>query len=270
VLRVSLARVGASGRSFLRILGGSSLLLVDAFYWGVVAPLRGRGRPRRELIYAQMVSVGVRSIPIIVLVNFFVGMILAISMASLLQQLGMVSKVANVVGVAVTRELAPLMTAIISSGFVGAAMAAELGTMTVSEEVLALEASAVNPIRFLVVPRLMAVIVMLPALTVLANYSGLFGGYIVGVKLLGIGPDRYLKLTQQVINPVDIGRGLIKAVAFGTIITLVACYQGLSVKGGAEGVGRATTRSVVISIVAIIIANLFFTTLFYYTMKVPI
>lgn len=264
------ARVGASSRGFLRTLGGTSLLLADALYWGVVAPLRGRARPRRELVYVQMTRVGVRSIPIVCLVNFFVGMILAISMAGLLRQFGMVSKVASVVGVAVTRELAPLMTAIISSGFVGAAMAAELGTMTASEEVLALEASAVNPIRFLVVPRLLAVLVMLPALTVLANYMGLFGGYIVGVHLLGVGSDRYLKLTQQIINPMDIGRGLVKAAAFGAIITLVACYQGLRVKGGAEGVGRATTNAVVISIVAIIVANLFFTTLFYYAMKVPI
>lgn len=213
-----------------------------------------------------MVRVGVNALPIVLLCNLFVGMILAVSIADLLDSLGVLSWVAQVVAVSVTRELAPLLTAIVMSGFVGAAMAAELGAMSANEEILALETSAVNPVRFLVVPRLWAVMAMLPCLTVLADIAGMAGGFTVGTLLLNIGPVRYLTLNNNSLYLKDIITGLVKSVAFAVIITIVACEQGLAVKGGAVGVGQATTRSVVYCIFLLIAANLFFSFVFYYVM----
>lgn len=240
-------------------------LFGQALYWSFRVALGG-ARVRRDDLLVQMVRVGVDALPIVVLCNIFVGMILAVSTAELLDSLGVLSRVAQVVGVATTRELCPLMTAIIMSGFVGAAMAAEIGAMTASEEVLALETSALNPVRFLVVPRLWAVMAMLPCLTVIADVAGMFGGYIVGTMFLGIGPVRYIMLNNDSLYLRDIIAGLVKSEAFAAIITIVACQQGLAVRGGAVGVGRATTNSVVYSIFLLIFSNLFFATMFNYFM----
>jgi phospholipid/cholesterol/gamma-HCH transport system permease protein len=251
--------------AWLQLLGGSWRIIVSTAYWSF-APLYRKTPLNGEAIAAQMVRVGIRSVPMVCIVNVFVGMILAVSMAGPMDDVGLLHQVAKIVAIAVTRQLAPMMTAIVMSGFVGAAMAAEIGTMTVSEEVLALEVSGINPVRFLVVPRMIAVVVMMPCLIVLANFMGMFGGYLVGTHLLGIGAARYLDINNRAASAVDMVRGLFKGMAFGVIITAVACYLGLGVSSGAEGVGKATTRSVVISILAIIAADLFFTTLFYYVM----
>jgi phospholipid/cholesterol/gamma-HCH transport system permease protein len=226
-------------------------------------------RMRVEPVATQMIRFGLRAIPIVALVNLFVGMIVAVSMSDMLGKLGLINWTAKVVAVSVTRELAPLMTAIVMSGFAGAAIAAEIGTMTVDEEILALESAALSPIRFLVLPRMIGVCVMMMCLTLVADVLGMLGGYVVGTGLLDIGGPTYLEINNNAVEWGDIPKGLIKAFAFGVIITLVACRQGLNAKGGALGVGRATTNAVVLSIVLIIAANLCFAILFNWTLAEP-
>ena len=210
-----------------------------------------------------MVRVGVRSIPIILLVQVFIGIILTLQMAPTLESYGQLESVANIVGIAMFRELGPLLSAIVLSGFAGASIAAELGTMVEGEEIKALRAHGLNPIRFLVVPRLLATIVMLTGLAVVADVVGVIGGLGTSWLVLGIGPEVYLENTRQALAYKDFLTGLIKAGVFGMLIAMIACHEGLSVHGGAEGVGRATTGTVVKSIVALIATDCVFTTVFY-------
>jgi phospholipid/cholesterol/gamma-HCH transport system permease protein len=255
VLRI-MGALGRWGIGWLRLAVGMAELFQATTRY-LVRWLTRRARLPRDSVAGQMVRVGVRSVPIVLMTNFFVGMILAVSIADLLRQYGQLMALPNIIGVAITRELAPLMTAIVMSGFVGAAMAAELGTMTVSEEILALETAAISPVRFLVLPRLLAVTAMLACLTIFADYAGVGGGYVIGVGLLHLSGPQYLEATRQAIYWRDILlNGLVKSEVFALIITVVACYQGLRVRGGAEGVGRATTNAVVHSIVLLIAANL--------------
>src|SRR5262249_4151769 len=155
-----------------------------------------------------------------------------------------------VVGIAMFRELGPLLTAVVLSGFAGASIAAEIGTMVESEEIKALKAIALNPIRFLVVPRVLATIFMLTALSVIADVMGVLGGLITATGILNITSNEYLNFTRQAIQHTDFLTGLVKAGVFGMLISMIACLEGLSVSGGAEGVGRATTNTVIKSIVA--------------------
>jgi phospholipid/cholesterol/gamma-HCH transport system permease protein len=172
--------------------------------------------------------------------------------------------ISSLVSISLCRELSPVLTALVVAGRAGSAIAAELGTMKVTEQIEALETMAINPVRFLAVPRFLALIVMLPALTVLGDLSGIFGGFLVGTRSLNINPDLYMQITFKYLELKDIYSGLLKALIFGMIIALVACYEGLTTKGGAEGVGRATTRSVVISFILIIAADCLITAIFYF------
>jgi len=263
-IRNALGRVGRGGRSTLEYLGGMWFLFADSMYWGTVGVAKGHKLGRRT-VFEQMVRAGVKSIPITFLVIFFVGMILAFQMSRVLRTLGFVDQTADIVGIAIVWELGPLLTAIVMAGYVGASIAAELGTMVVSEEIMALETSAIDPVRFLVLPRLLASAVMLPCLTVLTNIVGLLGGFLIGTGLVGIAAPLYLRRTFDALKVKYVLQGLIKVEAFALAIVLIACYEGLSVRGGAEGVGKATTNSVVLAIVFIIVADLLFTTAFYYT-----
>jgi len=259
--------LGYLGREFqegVQTLGGMGLLAGTAFGW-LVLVLRGRARMtsfRRHSIVGQMVRVGVEAVPVICLTVFFIGVIIALQMAHVLEAFGVIRYVGSVVGVSMVRELGPLIAAVVMSGFAGAAIAAEIGTMTVGEEIMALETSGLDPVPFLVVPRLLACMVMIPVLTVIADFVGILGGYLVGVVL-------HLEKTIDYLVTKDMVTGLIKAEAFGMLICLVACYQGFKVTGGAQGVGRATTRSVVLSVVYIILADSFFTSIFYFFWPSP-
>ena len=219
-----------------------------------------------EPVAIQMIRFGIRAIPIVSLVNLFVGMIVAVSMSEMLISFNAINRTAQIVSVAVTRELGPLMTGLVMSGFAGAAIAAEIGTMSVNEEILALEAAALSPIRFLVLPRVIGVMAMMMCLALIADVVGMFGGYLVGVYMLDNPPLTYLHINNESVKSADIPKGLVKAAAFGLIITVVACRQGLKADGGALGVGRATTTAVVYSIVIIIAANLAFAILFNWTL----
>jgi len=256
--------IGSASLTTLRRIGGVGFLLADAVYWSLIAPWRGY-RFRWSSTFYQMVRIGVNSIPITSLVLLFIGMILALQMAYVLSSLGGTQYVADVVGIAMTRELGPLVTAVVMAGFAGAAIAAELGTMSVSEEILALETSALNPVWFLVVPRLIACMVMIPILTNLANIVGILGGLFIGSVVLDLSPSFYLDRTIDAMKNKDIITGLIKSEAFAIVIAIIACYEGLHVEGGAEGVGKGTTRTVVNCIVWVIVVDCIFTAIFYYS-----
>lgn len=236
----------------------------SALYWMFVAPFREKGW-RMDHVFYQMVFVGVRSLLIVAAVNAFMGAIMAMQTAYLLKQFGAIMYTGSLVAVSFAREIAPLLTALILSGRVGAAMTAELGTMQVSEEIDALDVMGIHPIRFLLVPRLLAVLVMVPCLTVIADVMGILGGYLIGVFYLHLDGALYLDKSLDILVYKDLYTGLIKSVFFGFIIGLVGCYFGLIVRGGAEGVGRSTMIAVVSSMLLIIGADCFFTALFYFS-----
>jgi len=239
-------------------------LLFNTLYWLFFAPFRGKFIGRRY-IFAQMVFAGVQSLLIVFFVALFIGMVLAMQGAYQLNQLGAVKFVAALISVSMCREIGPILIALVVAGRVGSAIAAELGTMKVTEQIEALETMALNPIRFLVVPRFLALIVMLPALTIMGDLIGMIGGYIVGVYNLKINPGLYIKTNFEFLVMKDVMTGLLKSVVFGMIIALIGCYEGLNTKGGAEGVGRSTTMSVVISFILIILADAILTGIFYFS-----
>ncbi len=265
VTAIGQAAINAGHRlgSTMRYLGGMGYLFWDALAWLVRGLFLGRVKFGWSSLAGQMVRVGVRSIPIIVLVQTFIGIILALQMAPTLEAYGSLERIADIVGIAMFRELGPLLSAIVLSGFAGASIAAEIGSMVEAEEVKALRAHALNPIRFLVVPRFLATVIMLVGLTILADVVGVGGGLLTGWFVLDIPPRKYLYFTEVALVYKDFFTGLVKAGVFGVLISMIACYEGLTVSGGAEGVGRATTSTVVKSIVALIATDCVFTTVFY-------
>lgn len=245
------------------LIGGVSYLLRDVVAWIWRTTFGRRYRFGRSALVAQVVSVGVRSIGIVMLISCAIGVILALQMAPPLQEFGQVDKTANIIAVAVLRELGPLIAAVVLTGFAGAAIAAEIGTMVVGEEIEALEACALNPIRFLVVPRVLATTGSLVLLTVIGDLTSIVSGGIVGVRFLDVPYEVYRANTLNQVTNADFLTGLLKAAVFGLILGLIACYNGLKVTGGAEGVGRATTNTVVQTVVTVILADLLFTSVFY-------
>ncbi len=259
-----LAFIGRGTLGIFRYVGGLYDLTAKAAYWTFVAPFKGRSVKWGNAFH-QMVLAGVNSIPIVSLTSFFIGLVLAFQGAYQLEKFGASYYVAALVGVSMTRELGPLITAIVIAGRSGSAFAAELGTMTVSEEIDALEAMGLNSIRFLVVPKYLALLVMMPCLTLVSDLMGILGGAVFEVYQLDQTFRMFLTATRDSLVMRDITTGLIKSLVFGLIITMVGCHEGFSVKGGAEGVGKATTSSVVMSIFLIIFADVIFTAFFYYT-----
>lgn len=247
----------------LKDINDASRVINDIFYWTFISPFKGRPVRIRASI-SEMVKAGYNSVPIVSVISLFIGIILALQAAYQLKRFGALIYVADLVGVSVTRELGPIITAIIVSGRSGSAFAAEIGSMKAAEEVDALITMGINPVRFLVVPKLIALMVMVPALTVLSDFLGLFGGFLLSVTLLELHPVNYFQQTINALLVKDILTGLLKAWAFGIVITIVGAYHGFKVEGGAEEVGRHTTSSVVASIFLVIVFDLFFTALFYF------
>jgi phospholipid/cholesterol/gamma-HCH transport system permease protein len=240
-----------------------SKLINDAFYWTFISPFRGKPIRVRASI-SEMVKAGYNAVPIVAVISLFVGVILALQAAYQLRRVGALIYVANLVGVSITRELGPLLTAIIVSGRSGSAFAAEIGSMKVEEEVDALITMGVNPVRYLVVPKLTAMMVMVPALTVFSDCLGITGGFLFSVTALDIHPYNYFQQTMNSLLIKDVITGLVKAWGFGILITIIGTHEGFTVEGSAEEVGRRTTSAVVTSIFLVIIFDLFFTALFYY------
>ena len=241
-------------------------LLADTVFWLFAGPFAGKAA-KRESIFGQMVFAGIGSLIIALFVSFFTGIVIAMQSAYQLSRFGANIYVAPMVSVGIARELGPVLTALVVAGRVGAAIAAELGTMKVTEQIEALETMALNPIRFLVVPRFLALLVMLPCLTVFADLMGMFGGFLIGVFNLGLDPYRYITFSFKFMAWKDVWTGLVKSFVFGMVISMVGCYMGLKTKGGAEGVGKATTLSVVTSFVLIVLFDCILTGLFYFANK---
>ena len=256
------SQIGGSVTDSLAYLGGLASLAARAAYFTFVAPFRGRPL-RFPRAVSQAMQVGVRALPILSLITFFIGLILALQAAYELRRLGAMTLVANAVAIGMSRELGPLITAVVVIGRSGSAFAAEIATMKVSEEIDALETMAIHPVDFLVKPKFLAMIVMLPCLTIWANSMGILGGAVFGVAQANFTFTRYIHASLDALFLRDIVTGLVKSVMFGITITAVGCYEGLATGAGAEQVGRSTTRAVVVSIFLVILVDLVFTILFF-------
>ncbi|HEX6161595.1 MAG TPA: ABC transporter permease [Thermoanaerobaculia bacterium] len=248
------------GRRFIKLFEQTGLwfdALLKTLLWAFRPPYDFKE------VLRQMVRLGVDSIPVVFLTTMFTGMVLALQTFSGFERVHAEQFVASVVSLAMLRELSPVLVAIMVTGRVGSAMAAEIGTMRVTEQIDALKALATDPIQYLFVPRVIAGIVMLPFLTLLGDALGIYGGYIVAVKLLRTNPLVYEQNTFNFLHVNDVTSGLIKACIFGLILTLTGCVRGYHTTGGAEGVGRATTNAVVSSSLIILLSDFFLTKLLF-------
>ena len=253
-----LINVGRQLLTFLSFIGGVSNLVGQTFYWTFVPPYK------RQRILEQSRKAGIDSVPIVALISLFIGIILALQTAYLMQRLGSEIYIASIVALSIVREMGPVITSLVVAGRVGSAITAELGSMQVTEQIDALEALASNPVKYLVVPRFLALSLMLPILTLFADVIGIFGGWLICVLKLGISSGLYLNVTFQALLYKDLFTGTFKTIFFGMIIAFVSCYEGFNVEGGAEGVGKATKQAVVVSFIMIIICDSIFTALFYF------
>lgn len=244
-------------------LGGIIWMLWEVFKLMCNAFIFRRVRFGNAAFVTQIVRIGVRSIGIVCLVCGCIGLILAIQMQPPLAEFGQADKIANIVGVAVLRELGPLIAAIVLTGFAGASIAAELGTMVVGEEIEALHSQALNPIRFLVMPRIIATVLSLTLLTIIGDVIAIISACFVTVQFLDVPFDVYMDNTLSQVVLADFTTGLIKGAVFGMILAAIACHNGLKVSGGAAGVGKATTDTVVQTILTIVIVDMIFTLVFY-------
>ena len=214
-----------------------------------------KGKWKFKNIFAQMDFIGVGSIPIVILTSAFTGMVLAIQTGYQFMKVGSTMYLGAVVGLAITREIGPVLTSIVVAGRVGSSIAAEIGTMAVTEQIDALKSLAVNPIQYLATPRFIASILILPILCIFSDIIGMIGGLLVGVYNFNINPALYIQTSFKYLGPTDISIGLLKTSVFGMIISIVGCFFGFKAKGGAEGVGKVTTISVVTSAILILIAD---------------
>ncbi len=212
----------------------------------------------------QMNKIGVMSLPLVFLTALFTGMVLSLQSAYQLRLFSAEQFTSDLVSLSTVRELGPVLTAMVIAGRVGASMAAELGTMRVTDQIDALKVLAVDPVRYLVVPRFVAAVTMLFLLTIYADWIGILGGYLIGVFKLGISSHQYIKRAMQAMMLKDVFTGLIKALFFGGIISIVGCYFGFKTQGGAEGVGRSTTIAVVAALILVIASDAVFTAIFYF------
>ncbi|MBP2674311.1 MAG: transporter permease [Deltaproteobacteria bacterium] len=256
-VKLAVESIGERVYSMVQDLGAVSTLFLQVITWTVRRPFEFRN------IIKQMEEVGVRSIPVVLVTATFTGMVLALQSFAGFERFGATSLVGTVVALSITRELGPVFAGLMVSGRVGASMAAELGTMKVTEQIDALVTLATNPVKYLVVPRVIAAAIVLPILVVFADLLGILGGYFVSVYLLGANSHVYIAKTYQYLEFKDIYSGLLKAAVFGLLIALISCHHGFVAQGGAEGVGRATTRAVVASSMMVLVSDYFMTSLLF-------
>jgi len=252
-----LASIGAAFLAFLAAAGRLLLFAARALAAGFTPPYYPR------LILRQIVYIGYFSLPVVGLTALFTGMVLALQSYTGFSRFNAEGAVATVVVLSVTRELGPVIAGLMVAGRVGAAMAAEIGTMRVTEQIDALTTLSTDPLRYLVLPRLLAGLLTLPALVLVADIIGVFGGFIVGSYKLSFNPVTYLTQTERYLETMDVVSGLVKAGAFGFIVALMGCYHGYYSRGGAEGVGQATTYAVVSASILILLFNYFLTQAFF-------
>ncbi len=249
--------IGRAFLGFLEVAGRLALFAVTGISHCARPPIFLR------LTLRQMIEIGFYSLPVVGLTAIFTGMVLALQSYTGFARFSAESAIPNVVVVSITRELGPVLAGLMVAGRVGAAMAAEIGTMRVTEQIDALDTLATNPFKYLVAPRLIAGVTMLPLLVLVADAIGVFGGYVVSIFKLGFNPGNYIKNTMDFMEAMDVISGLVKAAVFGFLITLMGCYHGYHSKGGAQGVGTATTNAVVSASILILCFNYFITELFF-------
>ena len=252
-----LRRQGKPLVAFVSRLGEFSTFVAQAVYNCLTPPFYGRN------LFRQILDMGFYSLPVVGLTTIFAGMVIALQSYSGFMRFGAEGAVASGVLISVTRELAPVLSALMVAGRIGAAMAAEIGTMRVTEQIDALTTLSTNPFKYLVTPRIWAGLIVMPILVLIGDVIGIFGGYVVGVYKLGFNPANYVNSTLQNLQSIDITTGLVKAAVFGFIISLMGCYNGYKSKGGAQGVGTATTNAVVSASILILIFNYIITELFF-------
>jgi len=259
------AIVGYTGRAFLvstHAFFSACTLILDTAYWLTIGPLRGRGFRFRAAV-EQFVLVGFNSLPIVMLITLLLGAILAMQSAHQLSGFGVSYLVPDLVAVAAMRELAPLMTAILIAGRSGSAFTAEIGTMRVSEEIDALEVMGLNPTKYLVIPKFVGTTLAVPMVTMIGTFTMILGGFLISTSYLGQDAAIYIKSSADALTMKDFANGLTKSVFFAIVICMVGVYRGFEVEGGAEGVGKKTTSSVVTSIFLIVLLDVVFTYLFF-------
>ncbi|TNE32946.1 MAG: ABC transporter permease [Alphaproteobacteria bacterium] len=249
--------VGQTTMAFLSAVGRLSSFAGKGTYHSFAAPFYLR------LWFRQLVQIGYYSLPVVGMTALFTGMVLALQSYTGFSRFNAESAVATVVVLSMTRELAPVLAGLMVAGRVGAAIAAEIGTMRVTEQIDALTTLSTNPYKYLIAPRLIAGVLTLPALVLIGDVIGVFGGYVVGVYSLDFGPENYLRNTWEYLESMDVISGLIKSSVFGFIVTLMGCYHGFNSGRGAQGVGSATTNAVVSSSILILIFNFILTKLFF-------
>ena len=252
-----LARIG---HVFLNFLSATGRL---AIFTGISVSHIVRPPFYPRLLMRQIIEIGYYSLPVVGLTAVFTGMVLALQSYTGFARFNAESAVATVVVLSVTRELAPVLAGLMVAGRIGAAMAAEIGTMRVTEQIDALSTLSTNPYKYLVAPRLLAGFIMLPCCVLVADIIGVFGGYLISVHKLGFNPSVYLKNTWQFLETMDVVSGLVKAAVFGFLIALMGCYHGYHSRGGAQGVGAATTNAVVSASILILSTNYLITEAFF-------
>jgi phospholipid/cholesterol/gamma-HCH transport system permease protein len=252
-----LAVLGEPLIRFINESGRIVLLMWSTLRWSVRRPFRV------HLLFKSMEEIGVKSLPVVIITAMFTGGILALQSYSSFKRFNAESLIGTMVAIALCRELAPVLTGLIVAGRVGSAMAAELGTMRVTEQIDALYTLAVNPVHYLIVPRFLASVIMLPILTLIADGLGIAGGYLVATKVYNLNATVYVRASFNFLEYDDVYSGLIKAAVFGVVIAIIGCYKGFYTRGGAEGVGRATTTAVVISMMMILIVDYLMGALFF-------
>ena len=251
VLATWIADWGAIVSDAIITLGQIAEFAWEVCYWLFVR------RPPRGALYPTLYQVGVLSLPVIALTGTFIGMVLAVQSYAQFRQLGLETRLGPVINMALVRELGPVLAATMLAGRVGSSMAAELGTMRVTEQIDALSSMGVNPIYYLVVPRFLACLFMIPVLTIMGDFMGIVGGYFYSVIVLGIDKHHYWYNSEQFVGSWDIFSGVLKSVFFGGAIAIISCHRGFHSGAGAEGVGRATIASFVYSFVVILALDLF-------------
>jgi phospholipid/cholesterol/gamma-HCH transport system permease protein len=254
---LSVATIGGRALAAVSRCGSVALLGAEAVRWSARAPWRPR------LFLEHLYQIGVLSTPVVLVTGAFTGMVLALQTASVFRLFGAENLVASVISVSMTRELGPVLTGLMVAGRVGSAMAAELGTMRVTEQIDALHTLATHPVQYLVVPRLWAASLSLPALVIFSDVIGILGGRVVAVEVLGVSGVTYAERAVQYLKVEDLFVGLVKASLFGFALALVSCYEGYTVRGGAREVGRAVNRAVVTSISLILVLNYLVTAYFF-------
>lgn len=261
ILIGNIKMLGQKTLGLLRYTGAVSMLIGNIFLMLFQRPYR------IKYIIKQITRIGTESLPIVSLISLFTGMVLALQSAYQMQKISAEMYIASLVALSVTRELGPVLTALIVAGRCGASITAELGTMKVTEQIDALETMGTNPINYLVMPRFWALLISVPILTIYADLVGILGGYVIGRYKLHITHHIYYKMTFDPLTHKDIYTGLLKSVVFAFIICIIACYEGMNAKEGAEGVGKATTSSVVRSFILIIAADCLLTAMLYFMGK---